>query len=154
MSFNAINQSMSDSVIKTLGETAIHHSHTGTVRTINAVIEQGVEVFTGGSESGVSEFRTKISFLRSDAPDWKRDDRIVSEDNNSYLLKDESDESDDVVVVVSAKHDGFSVRISARRCQSHPGEMSVTVPDGALIATTSGDYLVETTSGDYLVEAA
>lgn len=103
MSFNAVNQSMSASVISLLGETVIHHSHTGRIRTFNAVVDNGIQIYTGATESGVSEFRTRIAFLRVDAPDWKRDDRIVTEDNKSYLLKDELDDSDDVIVQVSAR---------------------------------------------------
>lgn len=103
MSFPDIDRQASATVIRTLGETVIYHSHTGQVKTMMAVVERGVDVFTGASESGISEFRTKISFLRSDMPNWQRNDRIVDEDNESYLLKDESDESDKSIVVVSAR---------------------------------------------------
>ena len=103
MSFNAIDKRASASIVKLAGDPVLYHSHTGTVTAINAVIEENVQIFTGVTESGVSEFKTRISFIRSDAPHWKRNDRIVTEDNRSFLIQDELDDSDDVVVVVTAK---------------------------------------------------
>jgi len=114
---------------------AVYTPAVGDPVTTVVLLDRDVEQFPGGFESNVSERRTEIEFRKDHVSSPSRDETVtvtLPAGDTVYTLHD---------VVTD---DGFSVRISVR--------MSVTVPDGALIATTSGDYLVETTSGDFLIE--
>ncbi len=103
MSFSAEDARAAAVNIDLLGEPVVFHSHTGTVRAIKAQVERNIRIYTSAVDSGgVSEFRNLVAFLYSDAPDWRRDDRVVDKEGRSYLLKDETDESDDLVVEVTA----------------------------------------------------
>ena len=101
MTFRTVNSAMSSAVITVLGEPVTHHSHKGTVHAVYAVVEENVEVFPGGFDSGVTERTNKISMLKTDVPDLKRDDLIVTADA-LYTVQDII-EDDGVVIEVSAR---------------------------------------------------
>jgi hypothetical protein len=103
MSFKEMSQITMDLGVSLIGEPVMYHSISGVTKPVNAIIIDGIDIFTNESESGVSEYRVKVKFARSDLPDFIRDDIIVTEDNITYKLKEELSEGDKTMLVVTAK---------------------------------------------------
>ena len=101
MSWDAIAEANAAAVFQQLGKAVAYHTHTGIVRTVQAIIDKGVEVFPGGFESNASERRTEISLLWTDAARVKRDEKIV--------------DGDDVYTVEEIlEDDGIEIRVAVR----------------------------------------
>ena len=65
-----------------------------------AFIDEGVEIFPGGFESGVIERGTEITFRKDHVQSVTRGDTVTTENNETYTIKDTIDD------------DGFSIRVS------------------------------------------
>jgi len=67
-----------------------------------AFIDEGVETFPGGMESGVVERQTEITFRKDHVQSVARGDTVVDENNKTYIIADTLDD------------DGFAIRVSTK----------------------------------------
>ena len=106
MSFNDLAAGAANAQWQILGEVVSYHQRGGKVSTIQAIIDQDVEVYPGGFESSTPERRNEISLLKTSVPHIKAGELIVSETDTFELCDLISDRGPVIVYTARVINNG------------------------------------------------